>query len=403
MKWTEIDLDKSSKEEILQEIEKLKDLRDYYTNLEQATKVFLNSIYGATGSPYFAFFNIDLAEATTLQGQDLIKYSEKILNRYFLEFWHKDANLHKKMKLERVSKILKEVVVYADTDSSFVSFKEILENCDWKGTEYRIKDKLVQRTSSFKDFILAIYDLFLAEYLAKCYDAYSNKCGTQNFQNFELEKISDSGVWLVKKKYVYNTIWKDPGIDVEPLTDITAKGVEIAQSSSSKFARETLKNLLKYIFSKKKEFNVVEFAGILKKYKSEFKLKNIEDIAMSSTVGDYEKYVLKDRETLITEKGCPIHIRGAGIYNFRLNESKYKKKYQPIRSGEKVKYYHVNTKNEEENVFAYIPGTFPVEFAPQIDYDTQFLKSIIQPINRFVTAMGYNPISSQLVTSSQLF
>ena len=91
-------------------------------------------------------------------------------------------------------------------------------------------------------------------------------------------------------------------------------------------------------------------------------------------------------------------------YNdFRLNESKYKKKYQPIRSGEKVKYYHVNTKNEEENVFAYIPGTFPVEFAPQIDYDTQFLKSIIQPINRFVTAMGYNPISSQLVTSSQLF
>jgi DNA polymerase elongation subunit (family B) len=389
LKWTTIDLQQCTKEELASEIERLKSLRDLYMNAEQAIKIFINSVYGACGSPWFAFFNTDVAEAVTLQGQDLIKYSEKVLNRYFLEFWHKDNKVHEKMNLSRVEKIDRPVVIYCDTDSNFVSFKEVLDKCDWQGTP--------------KSFILEIYKVFLESYLNKCYDIYSKNCGTENYQSFELEKISDSGVWLAKKKYVYNTIWKDPGIDVEPLTDITAKGVEIVQSSSSKFVRDTLKNLLKYIFTKKKDFNVAEFANILKKYKDEYKLKNLEDIAASSAIGDYEKHVLMDRDRLVLEKACPIHVRAAAIYNHKLYNSKYKKKYQPIRSGEKVRYYHVKTNNPEENVFAFISGSFPVEFAPPIDYDVQFSKNIIQPINRFVEAMGYSPISSQLVVSTQLF
>jgi DNA polymerase elongation subunit (family B) len=401
LKWT--------KEELKAEILRLESHRDLYMNAEQAIKIFINSVYGACGSPWFAFFNTDIAEAVTLQGQDLIKYSEKVLNRYFMEFWHKDTKLHEKLGLTNVERIDRPVVIYCDTDSNFVSLKELIDKTDWKGCEYFVKDpksgedKLIVRSESPKDFILALYDLFLNKYLDKCYDIYSHNCGTENYQSFELEKISDAGVWLAKKKYVYNTVWKDPGIDVEPLTDITAKGVEIVQSSSSKFVRDTLKNLLKYIFTKKKDFNVVEFAGILKKYKEEYRLKNLEDIAASSSIGDYEKHVLMDRDRIVLEKACPIHVRAAAIYNHKLHNSKYKKKYQPIRSGEKVKYYHVKTNNPEENVFAFIAGSFPVEFAPQMDYDVQFAKNIIQPINRFVEAMGYSPISAQLVVSTQLF
>jgi DNA polymerase elongation subunit (family B) len=408
-KWINIDVEKASKEEIANEIKRLEALRDLYMNAEQAVKIFINSVYGACGSPWFAFFNTDIAEAVTLQGQDLIKYSEKVLNRYFLEFWHNDVKLHEKLGLTNVLKIDKPVVIYCDTDSNFVSLKEVMDKCDWTGTQYAVKNKktgkddIIVRDSSRKHFILALYDLFLEAYLGKCYDIYSKNCGTDNYQSFELEKISDAGVWLAKKKYVYNTIWKDPGIDVEPLTDITAKGVEIVQSSSSKFVRDTLKNLLKYIFTKKNDFNIVEFASILKKYKEEYKLKNLEDIAASSSIGDYEKHVLMDKEKLVLEKGCPIHVRAAGMYNYTLFNSKYKKKYQPIRSGEKVKYYFVKTKNPDENVFAFIAGSFPVEFAPQIDYDVQFAKNIIGPINRFVEAMGYSPVSPQLVVSTQLF
>jgi DNA polymerase elongation subunit (family B) len=390
LQWCQIDPQTATKEELQAEISRLEDLRDFFMNAEQAIKIFINSVYGACGSPWFAFFNPDVAEAVTLQGQDLIKYSEQVVNRYFLEFWHKDKKLHEKLGITKAEKIDLPVVIYIDTDSNFVSFDEVLSKCDWPGTK--------------KDFILKIYDLFLSEYLKKCFEIYAKRYSTLNYQKFELEKISDSGVWLAKKKYVYNTVWKDPGIDVEPLTDITAKGVEIVQSSSSKYVRETLKSLLKYIFTKKKDFSVMEFASLLKKHKEEFKLKNIEDIAAANAIGDYEKYVLMDRDKIVLEKACPIHVRAAANYNYMLNNSKYKKKYQPIRSGEKVKYYHVKThKDDDQNIFAFVPGAFPVEFAPPIDHDVQFSKSIIQPINRFVEAMGFAPVSPQIIVPSQLF
>jgi DNA polymerase elongation subunit (family B) len=387
-KWTSLDLENCTAEELENEISRLSILKDQYSNLEQAIKIFINSVYGACGSPWFVFYNLDVAEAVTLQGQDLIKYSEKILNRYFLEFWHKDSKLHEKLGISNVEQLEKPVVVYIDTDSNYVTFEEILQKSSWAG--------------SSKELVLGIYENFLKEYLGNCYSVYAKKYGTTNYQEFELEAISDSGIFLSKKKYVYNPIWKDPGIDIAPFSKITAKGVEIVQSSSSQYIRETLISLLKYILEKKKSFSVGEFAVLLKKHKEEFKLKNIDDIAMSSAIGDYEKYVLSDQKKLVLEKGCPMHVRAAAIYNYSLNSSKYKKKYQLIRTGEKVRYYH-SEGSDEENVFAYIPGAYPYELAPAMDFDTQFNKSIIQPINRFIIAMGLSPVSPKLAVSTQLF
>lgn len=274
-------------------------------------------------------------------------------------------------------------------NSNYVSFEEVLMNCDWKGEP--------------KEFILRMYNEFLNGYLNKCFDIYAQKTNTENIQNFELENICDSGIWLAKKKYVYNPIWKDGGINIESLVNITAKGVEIVQSSSSIYVRSTLKNLLKYILEKKRDFSISEFTAILKKHKAEYKLKDIEEICMASAIGDYEKFVLQDKEKLVLEKGCPIHVRAAAIHNFTVNNSKYKKKYPLIRSGEKVKYYMAKGTRDEENVFAFIAGAFPVELAPPIDHDMQFNKSIVLPINRFVEAMGFSAISSRLSVSTQLF
>ena len=71
-KWTNIDLNTASREEIEKEIVRLKDVMNMYMNAEQAVKIFINSVYGATGSPWFLFFNTDIAEAVTLQGQELL-------------------------------------------------------------------------------------------------------------------------------------------------------------------------------------------------------------------------------------------------------------------------------------------------------------------------------------------
>ena len=142
---------------------------------------------------------------------------------------------------------------------------------------------------------------------------------------------------------------------------------------------------------------------MLKKHKEEYKLKNVEDISMSSSIGDYEKHVLQDKDKIVLEKGCPIHVRAAAIHNHIVLNSKYKAKYPLIRSGEKIRYYHVQSNKEEDNVFGFVAGSFPIELAPPIDINSQFNRSIIQPINRFVTAMGFSEISHKLTTSTQLF
>lgn len=104
-------------DEIKAEIGRLKKMSDDYKNEEQGVKLTLNSIYGALGNQYFACFNPEVAESVTLQGQDLIKFAEKVVNKYFHEHWHLDTELHEKIGARNVRPISAEMVIYVDTDS----------------------------------------------------------------------------------------------------------------------------------------------------------------------------------------------------------------------------------------------------------------------------------------------
>ena len=106
-------------EQIDTEIERLESLAKDYKNEEQGIKLTLNSIYGALGNQWFALFNPDVAEAVTLQGQDIWKYAERIINKYFQQHWHLDTELHEKMGVKNVKQITKDMVIYGDTDSCF--------------------------------------------------------------------------------------------------------------------------------------------------------------------------------------------------------------------------------------------------------------------------------------------
>jgi len=76
------DIESLSKPELEKRLVELEDSANRYFNYEQSVKRILNSIYGAFGNQWFYFFNIDIAESITLQGQDAILYSEKMLNLY---------------------------------------------------------------------------------------------------------------------------------------------------------------------------------------------------------------------------------------------------------------------------------------------------------------------------------
>ena len=375
--------------EIQEKIERLTSLKNELKNEEQAVKLTMNSIYGAIGNAWFICFNPDVAEAVTLQGQDLIKYSEKILHKYFHDHWHLDTELHEKLGVTKVKKVVKPLVVYGDTDSNYVTFQEVVDSCDFQGGD--------------KELILLINKYRLNDYLKKCFDIYSKKWGTDNYQDFELETLAFNAIFLGKKKYVANLAF-DSGIHTDPLSQLKFTGVEMIKGGTPPFVREKLVYLTRFIFSKGRNFDLREFVKELKAIKKEFKVQEPKNISASVNINNYEKFILNDTTGFEVGKGCPIHVRASGYHNYLLNASKYKSKYSLIRSSEKINYYFVKTKSiADNNVFAYPQGTFPYEFAPPIDYDEQFTKTILDPINRFIEVMGYNNISPNLFMINALF
>jgi hypothetical protein len=104
-------------QKIKDELKIIKSEAEKYYNYEQAVKLTLNSIYGAFGNPNFFFYNVDIAETITLQGKDAILYTEKLINKYFTDYWPNDKKTHEKLGIVVTGKIEKPVGVYIDTDS----------------------------------------------------------------------------------------------------------------------------------------------------------------------------------------------------------------------------------------------------------------------------------------------
>ena len=93
-------------------------IKEEYFNVEQSIKIYINSCYGACASPFFECFNVNVAEATTLQGQDMIRFTQRIIDEYFYDIWPTAYETHKKIGVYNVKPLKnKTTIVYGDTDS----------------------------------------------------------------------------------------------------------------------------------------------------------------------------------------------------------------------------------------------------------------------------------------------
>jgi DNA polymerase elongation subunit (family B) len=366
-----------------------------YTAYEQAVKVMLNSIYGAFGNKWFHFFNIDIAESITLQGQSAILYSEKILNKYFHEFWLKDKQVHSHFNISIKNKLVRPSVVYIDTDSAYVQFEEMYESIEWNDDSMSI-DK----------FIMELYNFRLKDYIFKCMEKYSEATNTENFLVFELETIAYSGIWLAKKKYLQNIAWEDR-LDINDrypsLKKIKTIGFDTIQSSTPAIARKHLTEALKLILSEKPTAALLKrLVDYLKQCKKEFQLADIDEICFNKRTNNIDKYILDDTVEFQYGLKCPSNVKAAGFYNFLMNNNpKYKNKYKMIGNGEKLRLYHC--KHTTCEIFAYQPGAHPYEIAPLVDYELQFEKSVIDPLNRVLSAVGLHTLNRNLIYSTSLF
>ena len=380
-------------------VDHYKQLSAKFTAYEQAVKLTLNSIYGAFGNKWFHFFNLDIAESITKQGKNAILYSETILNKYVNDFWHKDTPVHERFNIKVKGKIEKPAVIYIDTDSCYVQFQDLYESIIWPDEDKKLP---------IDEFILAFYAFRLKDYITKCMEKYADKRNSDNYLFFELESLAYSGIWMSKKKYIQNIAWDDKleVTDRHPsLKKVKTIGFDTIQSSTPKFAREKLVECLRILFTSDIQPTATELQQLvefMKKCKKEFKLADIDDISFNKRTNNIDKYILDDQKELQIGLKCPANVKAAGYYNYILNNNKkYKNKYKLIANGEKLKIYNcIGTISE---VYAFMPNEHPYEIAPKVDYDLQFEKAMIDPLNRILTAIGLQTLDTNLIYASALF
>lgn len=240
-------------------------------------------------------------------------------------------------------------------------------------------------------------------YFKQCLEDYAASFGVENKEDFELEKISESIINIAKKKYIQHIVHED-GIDFDPMSYIFPKGVELVRSSTPLFARDKIVDIVRYLFSNPDTFNIKELLKLVKNLRKEFELADIDDIAMQSSCSNYDAKIIDDKSLpLKYVNGAHFAVKAAAYHNYLLHQDRAaQQKYEFLKSGTKIKYYVCKDKTVNDQ-FAYMRGSFPHEFAPQIDYDIQFSKAILSPINSIIEPLGLPEITSRLTIVMDIF
>ena len=344
------------------QIKKLKAEANQLHNSQMSIKISMNSLYGATANIYFAYYINEMAEAITTSGQLSIRYAQKSVNDY----------LNKLLKTDD-----KDYIIYIDTDSIYVNFAPVIEEVfgtvdidRQKGEEFL--DKIC--TSKIEDVIEKGY-----QKLADDMSAYRQAVRMRR------EKINDKGLFVAKKRYILNTL-NSEGVHYET-PKIPVTGLESVRSSTPEVCRDKMKEAFKVIMQGT-ESDTQQFIA---EFRDQFKSLPIEEIAKNSGTDNIDKFRVKSGPELY-KKGCPIHVRGCILYNDFLQKKNLAKKYEKIISGDKIKYVYLKLPNPlRENMISF-PRSLPKEFdlQPYIDYDTQFDKVFLKPIEIILEALGWS-------------
>jgi DNA polymerase elongation subunit (family B) len=253
------------------------------------------------------------------------------------------------------------------------------------------------------DYIHGIDQMRYGDYFKKCLEEYASGFGVENKEDFELERVSESIISLAKKKYIQHVAFED-GIPYERLTYLFPKGVELVRRSTPAFARDKIINIVKYLFENSDTFNIKDLLKLVKQLRKEFELADIDDISMQSSCSKYDQKVIDDKTLpLKFVNGAHFAVKASAYHNYLISQDKeIQRKYEPIKSGTKIKYYYCKNRSNGD-MFAYIRGQYPIEVAPEIDFDTQFEKSILSPINTIIEPLGMPEITARLSVVMDIF
>jgi len=345
----------------------------YFKRRQHVQKIVLNSLYGVLGLPVFRFYDIDNAEATTLTGQNLIKFTERIANSYY------NNKLGDK----------EDYCIYTDTDSVFYSaiplVKKEFPNADVTDEKF-MTEKILETAGVVQDYINESYNLFASKLL--------NVRGSHRF-DIKQECIAKSAFWVTKKRYG-QWIINDGGVTCDRLD---VKGLDIVRSNFPVAMRELMTNVLKDILSNEDKDIIDE--KILS-FKKDMKTMVIADIALPTGVKKLSKFKNKKQDNgAFTNlyKGTPVHVKAAWMYNDLLDYYKLEN-VEKIKNSEKIKWVYLkqNPLNIPQIAFkGYDDPKEIVDFIEQyIDYDKLFTRALNKKVKVFYDALKWEePIEKE--------
>jgi DNA polymerase elongation subunit (family B) len=329
-----------------------------YNNLQLAKKVTLNSAYGALGNQYFRFFDIRIAEGITTAGQLSIRWIEKKINEY----------MNKLLKTEG-----EDYVIASDTDSIYLNMGPLIKKLypDTSDTKKVIKFMNKVCDDKIQPFIDASYEE-LKEYV----NAFQQR------MEMKRESLADKAIWTAKKRYILNVHDSEGVAYAKPKLKIM--GLEAVKSSTPSACRTKIKEAINIVMTQTED----DLHKFIEKFRGEFKTLPVEDIAFPRSVNGLKEY---SDAAHIFKKGTPIHVKGALVYNHLLREMKLNKRYQEIQEGEKIKFIYLKQPNiYNNNTLAFLSGIPKQLDAEQyIDYDLQFEKSFIEPLDIILSAINW--------------
>ena len=335
-----------------------------YNNFQMARKIQLNSLYGALANQYFRYYDDRIGEGITLTGQFIIREAAKALDEYLNKVCDTEGEVYS---------------FYSDTDSCYIT----LDNLVKKYYNNQSKEKIINLLDKIGEEKIEPAIAKAMSGLAKYTNAFDEKIF------FKREAIADRGIWVAKKRYALN-VWDNEGVRYEE-PKLKVMGLEIVRSSTPAPVRDSLKEAVRICLLEDEK----ALQDFVNKTKEDFCRRPVQEIAFPRGCNNLEKYT---SSADIYQKGTPIQVRGALLYNNELKKHRLGMKYPKIQEGDKIKFVYLKEPNTlGENTIAFstrIPREFDLDRF--IDYELMFEKAFIEPLNTVADTIGWKskPVAS---------
>ena len=323
-----------------------------FNNIQMAKKISLNSAYGAIGNNWFRYYSNTMAEAITSSGQLSIRWIEKKINEFMNDL----------LKTKD-----KDYVIASDTDSVYITFDTLVE-------KFQPKNPVDFLDTIAKEKIEPFIDTSYKE-LAEYLNAYDQK------MQMKREVIADKGIWTAKKRYILNA-WDVEGVRYkEP--ELKIMGIEAVKSSTPAACRDKIKEALHILMSgTEKEMNT-----FIQTFREEFMNLPPELVAYPRSVNGLSKWT---ESHSLFKKGAPIHVKGAILYNHLIEKNKLQSRYPYIQEGDKIKFLYMKLPNIYQSSSIAFMTKLPKQLNFAIDYELQFEKSFVEPLNYIIEKINWN-------------